>query len=155
MHSLFTKLAGLGVLFFLFAGCEKDTETVDNPVYNLRGNANGEQEAPTRVNTTATGTLTGTYNKETNELNYTITWTGLTGGNPTMMHFHGPADPGKAAGVRLGINGFPQTTSGTVSGTQVLDNTQEDELINGLWYYNIHNDTYKPGEIRGQVVLTQ
>ncbi|RYZ56270.1 MAG: CHRD domain-containing protein [Chitinophagaceae bacterium] len=53
------------------------------------------------------------------------------------------------------ITGFTVAASGTVSGTQNLDDTQEDELVNGLWYYNIHNATYQPGEIRGQVVLTQ
>ncbi|HEV7331141.1 MAG TPA: CHRD domain-containing protein [Flavisolibacter sp.] len=154
MYTSLTKIAVLSFLL-LFLGCEKDTETVNNPVYNLRGNATGDQEAPTRVTTTANGTISGTYNKETNLLTYTITWTGLTGGNASAMHFHGPAEPGKAAGVRLGITGFTPAASGTVSGTATLDDTQEEELVNGLWYYNIHNAMYQPGEIRGQVVLTQ
>lgn len=154
MYTSLTKITLLGFLL-LFLGCEKDAETVNNPVYNLRGNATGDQEAPTRITTTATGTITGTYNKESNLLTYTITWNGLTGGNAAAMHFHGPAEPGKAAGVRLGITGFTPAASGTVSGTATLDDTQEDELVNGLWYYNIHNATYQPGEIRGQVVLTQ
>lgn len=138
-----------------FYRMRKDTETVNNPVFNLKGNANGAQEAPTRVATTATGSISGTYNKDNNALNYTITWTGLTGGNPSAMHFHGPADPGIAAGVRLPITGFTPAAAGTISGTATLDDTQEEELVNGLWYYNIHNATYPAGEIRGQVVLTQ
>jgi len=141
----------------LLTACEKEKEvTVTNPVYNIRGNASGAQEAPARVTTTATGTLSGTYNKETNILTYTITWTGLTGGNPTAMHFHGAADPGIAAGVQIGIAGFPTTANGTVSGTTpALTDQQESDLMNGLWYYNIHNATNPAGEIRGQVFLTQ
>ncbi|RYZ56271.1 MAG: CHRD domain-containing protein [Chitinophagaceae bacterium] len=117
MYISLTRISLLSFLL-LFLSCDKDTETVNNPVYNLRGNASGDQEAPNKVATTATGTITGTYNKESNLLTYTITWNGLTGGNPTMMHFHGPAEPGKAAGVRLPITGFTVAASGTVSGTQ-------------------------------------
>lgn len=155
MNSVFSKIAIAATLFVCFPACDKDTEIVNNPAYNLRGNANGTQEVPTRVTTTATGTITGTYNKDNNTLNYTINWNGLTGGNPTAMHFHGPADPGVAAGIVVGITGFPTTASGTVSGTATLTDAQETDLVNGLWYYNIHNATYPGGEIRGQVFLTQ
>ncbi|HEX8314990.1 MAG TPA: CHRD domain-containing protein [Flavisolibacter sp.] len=153
-----SKLLSIATALVIFlSACEKEKEVlVTNPVYNLRGNANGFQEAPTRVTTAATGTLTGNYNKDNNILTYTITWTGLTGGNPTAMHFHGAADPGVAAGVQVGITGFPTTASGTVSGTTpALTDAQEADLLNGLWYYNIHNATYPGGEIRGQVFLTQ
>jgi hypothetical protein len=145
----------LCLAFAALAGCNKDKETVNNPVYNLRGAASGAQEAPNKVTTAATGIITGTYNKDNNTLTYTIAWSGLEGGNPTAMHFHGPADPGVGAGVQLGIANFPATASGTVSGTASLTDAQEADLVNGLWYYNIHNDTHKAGEIRGQVVLTQ
>ena len=114
MNRSLTMLSGIALLA-LFLGCEKDTETVDNPVFNLKGNANGAQETPNRVATAATGTITGTYNKEINALNYTITWTGLTGGDASAMHFHGPADPGVPASVRLPIQGFTPGASGTPS----------------------------------------
>jgi len=157
MRTNLTKLICLSLLVVGIAACEKDDDDDNtvNPVFNLRGNANGAQEAPTRVTTTATGTLSGTYNKETNALNYTVNWTGLTGGNPTAMHFHGPADPGIAAGVIVTITGFPTTASGTVTGSATLTDAQETDFMNGLWYYNIHNTTYPAGEIRGQVFLTQ
>lgn len=155
MQTSITRSIGFGLCLLVFSGCGKDDETLNNPIFTLKGNANGAQEAPNRVNTTATGTLSGTYNKETNTLSYTVSWNGLTGGNPTAMHFHGPADPGIAAGVQVPINGFPATATGTVNGMAVLNDTQEADLVNGLWYYNIHNATYPPGEIRGQVVLTQ
>lgn len=157
MLSAFRKIATASLFVACFTACKKDKETVtvNNPVYNLRGNASGAQEAPNKVTTSATATITGTYNKETNALSYTINWTGLTGGNPTAAHFHGPADPGAAAPVILGFTGFPATTSGSFSGTATLTEAQEADFMNGLWYYNIHNATYGAGEIRGQVFLTQ
>ena len=155
-----TNLSKLLVSFFfsiiLFSACkkEKETVTVTNPVYNLRGNANGGQEAPNRVTTTATGNITGTYNKDNNTVNYTINWTGLSS-NPTAAHFHGAADPGISAGVQVTFTNFPATTSGTYSNTVVLTDAQETDFMNGLWYFNIHNTTYTAGEIRGQIFLTQ
>lgn len=153
-----TKLLSTAFTFVIFlSACKKETETVtvNNPVFNIRGNANGAQEAPNRVTTTATGTLSGTYNKDNNTLTYTVNWTGLTGGNPTAAHFHGAADPGVAAPVLITFTNFPATASGTYSNSAVLNDAQETDLMNGLWYYNIHNSTYPAGEIRGQVFLTQ
>ena len=142
------------VLFFASCTKEKIVETI-NPVWNVRGNANSAQEAPTRVTSPATGSISGTYNKSTNLLSYTITWTGLTGGNPSAMHFHGPADPGISAPVVIPITGFSAAAAGSVSGTATLTDAQEIDFMNGLWYYNIHNATYPGGEIRGQIFLTQ
>jgi hypothetical protein len=141
-------LLGMLATLFLVVGCDKEDE--DN-MYTLRGSANGTQEVPTRVTTTATGNITGTYNRDNNNLQYTITWSGLTGGNPSAMHFHGPADPGVAASVLIPITGFPATASGTVTGSADLSDDQETELLNGRLYYNIHNAVYPAGEIRGQV----
>ena len=156
MRTITKILSTVSVLALFLSACEKEKEVlVTNPVYNLRGNANGFQEAPTRVTTTATGSLSGTYNKDNNTLTYTVNWTGLTGGNPTAAHFHGAADPGVAAGVQIAFPNFPATPSGTYSNTATLTDAQETDLLNGLWYYNIHNATYTPGEIRGQVFLTQ
>ena len=144
-------------LFLFLVGCEKDDNntTPANQAYNIRGNANSAQEVPVRVTTSAMGAISGTYNKETNLLNYTITWSALEGGNPSAMHFHGAADPGKSAGVQIPITGFTAAASGTVSGNATLTDVQETDMMNGLWYYNIHNATYPGGEIRGQIFLTQ
>ena len=92
-------LSSFIALIVLFSACKKDTETVNNPVYNIRGNASGKQEVPANASP-ATGTLSGTYDRDKNLLTYTVTWTGMTGGNPTAAHFHGAADPGVAVGER-------------------------------------------------------
>lgn len=77
----------------------------------------------------------------------------------TAAHFHGPAVPGVAAGVKVPTTGFAGLTSGHITGSVVLvdDVThtvaqKEQQICDGLWYHNIHSSTYPGGEIRGQVV---
>ena len=135
--------------------CHDDLDDDDGKqtTYNITGeDASGAKERPNPVTTNATGTINGTYNETTNTLNYTITWTGLSG-PPTASHFHGPADRNTAAGVAVPIP-LPTnpTESGTVTGTATLTDQQEMELLNELWYYNIHTGQNPGGEIRGQVV---
>lgn len=146
-------------LILLFAttvwvGCHKDDDDCKpKDTYKLSGNASGANERPTPRETPATGTITGTYNKAENMLHYTITWKDLTVA-PSAMHFHGPAVPDSAAGIQIGISGFPTETSGTVSGMETLTDAQETQLLGGLWYYNIHTATYPGGEIRGNIKTT-
>jgi hypothetical protein len=45
-------------------------------------------------------------------------------------------------------------TSGSFSGTATITDTQEADLLAGLWYVNIHTTTSSGGEIRGQVAAT-
>ena len=133
--------------------CQEDLgDDGKQTTYTIAGeDANGAKERPP-VTTSATGTISGTYNETTNTLNYTINWTGLSG-PVTNMHFHGPADRNTAASVAVGI---PLPTnpaaSGSVTGTATLTDQQEMELLNELWYYNIHTALNPGGEIRGQVV---
>ena len=148
--SLLSLLAGFLFLGTVTLSCDKDDE--DNPVkttYTLSGTANGAQEVPA-VTTNGTGTIAGNYNKDTKLLNYTVTWTGLSG-PATNMHFHGPALAGEPAGVALPITGFSTTESGSFTGSATLTAAQETDLLAGKWYYNVHTDANKGGEIRGQV----
>ena len=84
-------------------------------------------------------------------IEYTVTWSGISG-PPIAMHFHGPADVNTAAGVAVAIP-FPNGAgaSGTTTGSATLTDTQEAELLAGKWYYNIHTDANKGGEIRGNI----
>jgi hypothetical protein len=91
-----------------------------------------------------------TYNDVSNQLNWTVTYQNLIGPSVTNSHFHGPAVPGVSAGVVVPqLNGFASPQNG---GPVTLTQTQEDQLLGGLWYYNIHTDFAPGGEIRGQVV---
>jgi hypothetical protein len=146
-----------GLFISLIAvGCDDDDDddTVQEVVYDLSGPANAANEKQTNpVVSSATGNITGTYNQSTNVLQYTITWTGLTG-NATAMHFHGPASPQESAGVLIPIPGA-NTPSGTISKSETLTDEVEAHLLGGKVYYNIHTGTYGQGEIRGNIVTTR
>lgn len=145
------KALVLACSFFAFTiiACDKDDDDQPKTTYTLSATANGAQEVPA-VTTTATGTVTGSYNSSTNALSYTVTWNGLSG-PPTLMHFHGPALAGENATPTLNITGFPQTASGTYTGSATLTDAQEADLLAGKWYWNAHTATNGGGEIRGQV----
>jgi len=49
-----------------------------------------------------TGTVTATYDTASKKLTWKGNYSGLTG-PATMAHFHGPAEPGKNAGVAVPI----------------------------------------------------
>ena len=130
-----------------FAGCDKDDD--DDEMFKISGNASGAQEVPP-VTTSATGTLTGTYDRNTNMLQYTISWTGLSG-NVSVAHFHGPALAGVSANPVIDIEITTNGTSGSVTGTATLTEELEDDLLAGRIYYNFHTVLHPAGEIRGQV----
>jgi len=137
----------------IMTSCDKDDDDVaTDQMYTVSGNASGGQEAPA-VATTATGTLSGSYNATRNMLTYNISWTGLSG-NISVAHFHGPALSGVTAGpihdITIGTNGITGTTSGTIT---IADST-ETHLLAGRLYYNLHTVLNPNGEIRGQVVAT-
>jgi hypothetical protein len=118
--------------------------------YPFTSTYKGSNEVPGNAST-ATGTITGTYNDSTNTISFTITFSGL-GSNVTAAHFHGPAFPGTNANVTYGHTGFPTgVTSGTFTGTQVITDAEEKDLLAGKWYSNIHTTTFPGGEIRALI----
>jgi len=127
--------------------------------YSLTALLDGAQETPPVI-TLGTGSLTGTYDDVTNALSWSGSFSSLNSGT-TNAHFHGPAAPGVGpAGVQVGMTSstgdvFPLgVTSGSFSGTATITDTQEAQLLAGLWYANIHTTTSTGGEIRGQVYAT-
>ena len=147
--TLVPVLALLTFTFFI-AGCKKDKKK-NTTMYNISASMSGAQEAPTPVTTSGTGTVTGTYDASSNTLTYNVSWSNLSG-NATLAHFHGPAAAGAAAGVQVPFTLTPGATS--VSGTANLTEAQEADLLNGLWYANVHTQAHGSGEIRGQVTAT-
>jgi hypothetical protein len=138
------SLLGLG-----FLSCDHDDDEVPKTTYTLSAAANGANEVPA-VSTAATGSLTGNYNSTNNTISYTVNWTGLSA-NASNMHFHGPALAGASAPPAVNITGFSTTTSGSLTGTATLTDAQEEDLLAGKWYWNVHTSTNQNGEIRGQV----
>jgi len=163
----FTSL--LFVLVLSMSSCEKNAEKRTTTDYEKTGIImSGAQETPA-VPSSALGTMDVLYSKETRTLTYKVTWSGLTD-SVSAMHIHGLAPTGFAAGVVQNIvtasNGiFPQKTngkytflkSGTISGTLLADGVavKEQDILNGVYYMNIHTPAYPGGEIRGQINFNQ
>lgn len=117
--------------------------------YNYNFGLSGAQENPP-VATPATGTAVVLYDDVSNLLQWNVNYSGLVA-NRTASHFHGPAPVGVNASVRLGI-ATAGPPSGNITGSATISNAFEAELLAGLWYINIHSQTFTGGEIRGQVV---
>jgi len=144
--------------------------TAANPAGEIRGQVlvdygiglsaslDGAQEVPP-VTTTATGTgsfmLKSSSSGTVTELEYHITFAGLSG-SLAASHFHnGPA--GVAAGVVRAISFNGNTASGSWKSddaTQPLTPALVTELLAGRIYVNLHTAANPGGEIRGQVRVT-
>ncbi len=136
----------------MFGGGEIRAQLYEtNPVHLFTNlNMSGNQEVPP-VSSPATGVLNASYDESTNILIYNVGFSGLTG-NTTAAHFHGPAPADSNAGVQIPWSGFPTgVTNGTFADTVTLTETQEDQLLAGRWYANIHSTAFAGGEIRTQL----
>lgn len=125
-----------------------------SPIKKATVKLSGAQEVPA-IATTGSGKAVLTYNTETKILTYKISWKlGDAASTATMMHFHGGEDgsPAKSSGVQIPITGFKPGNSGEYSGsTAALTAAQEDQLLHGKWYINVHSSTSPSGEIRGNI----
>ncbi len=111
----------------------------------LKATLSGATEVPPNA-TKGTGSVAATYDTATKLLTWKGTYSGLTG-DATAAHFHGPAEPGKNAGVAVPIKPFGPAFEGTAT----LNDTQAADLLGGRWYVNVHTDANKGGELRGQL----
>jgi hypothetical protein len=112
----------------------------------IKASLSGASEVPATTSP-GVGMVDGTFDTQTNQLSWTLTYSGLTG--PAKAgHFHGPADVGKNAGVALGFTGSVESP---IQGTATLTPAQAQDLLAGKWYANLHTAANPGGEIRGQV----
>ena len=137
---LHTSIAGLALATCLAAASPVLAETV-----TLKANLAAAAEVPPN-DSAATGTVTVTFDTATKKATWQGSYSGLSGA-ATAGHFHGPADPGKNAGVAVPIT--PNTSP--LQGSADLTDAQAADLLAGKWYVNIHTDAHKGGEIRGQL----
>ena len=94
------------------------------------------------------GAATATLDTATKTLTWDVEYSGLSG-PATAAHIHGPADPGKDAGVVVPFTG---SLASPIKGSGTLTDAQIGQLESGKWYINIHTAANKGGEIRGQLV---
>ena len=115
----------------------------------------GGQVVPT-FPTQATGFAQLTYDTGTQEFSWEISYTEdkLLFGQVTALHFHGPAAAGESALVRLDISAAGSQLSSPIAGSATLQGAMESELLNGLWYMELHTSAPEnTAEIRGQVSI--
>jgi hypothetical protein len=114
---------------------------------------NGASEVPPTTSS-GTGTATVTYDDATKQVTWSGTFTGLTG-PVTAAHIHGPADPGKNAGVIVVLSqkDVPFTSPFQGSATLAADKATalSAALSAGQAYVNVHTAANPGGEIRGQL----
>lgn len=106
----------------------------------------GSQEVPSN-NSAGTGMAEVEYDAATQQIKWTVTYSGLSG-PLTAAHFHGPADPGENAGPMVTI----QRLDAELQGTAELSKEQEAALNDGKMYINLHTAQFPDGEIRGQLM---
>ena len=112
----------------------------------MKAALDGKSEVPTNASA-GTGTADIDYDAATKKLSWKLTYSGLSG-PATAAHFHGPAEPGKNAGVAVAI---PNAGTSPVEGSAVLTDVQAADLTAGKLYINVHTAANPGGEIRGQV----
>ncbi len=105
--------------------------------------------------TLPTGFAKVTLDSDTDTISWDVSYQDLTG--PIVApgaHFHGPAALGTNAGVKIFLtSGTPEEpASGTLVGSETISESDQDDVLAGLWYINIHTADNMPGELRGQVV---
>jgi hypothetical protein len=116
----------------------------------LKADLKGSEEVPPNQ-TTGTGTLTASFDTDSKMLTWKGSYSGLTGA-ATAAHFHGPAEPGKNAGVAVFISKKDTPFTSPFDGSATLTDAQVADLMDGRWYVNVHTDANKGGELRGQLL---
>lgn len=106
-----------------------------------------QSEVPPHAALKGSGTVSATYDTTTMKLDYKVSYEGLTG-PAVAAHFHGPAAPGKNAGVMVPVTG---SLTSPITGTATLTADQAKALETGMMYFNVHTAENKGGEIRGQM----
>ena len=113
-------------------------------VVNLKATLNANSEVPPN-SSKGIGTVTATYDTASKKLSWKGNYSGLSG-PATAAHFHS-GETGKNGAVAVPI--VPNTSP--FEGSATLTDAQTAELLAGRWYVNVHTETNKGGEIRGQV----
>ena len=118
----------------------------DEMPIQLHAAMKASQEVPPNQSA-GTGEMGGTLNRSTKELDYTVTYQGLTG-PAAAAHFHGPAGPNQNAPVVVPLQ---QPLTSPIKGKATLTDQQMNDLLANKWYVNVHTKEHPMGEIRGQV----
>jgi hypothetical protein len=132
----------LVMIFILVYSCSKDSE---DPNVIFKATMNGASETPANAST-ATGTATLTYNRNTRIFEIVVNYSGV---EATAAHIHKGA-VGVGGGV---VFGFTAPVTSPINYTSPELTTSQDSALNAnLYYVNIHSANFPAGEIRGQLI---
>ncbi len=120
-------------------------------IWDITGIMQGIQEVPSNEST-ASGSVSGMLDDETNTFTWLVQFSNLTGGAATLGHFHTGAVGQNGPALIHFTDQIAGQFSGSANGASVLSNGNRDLLIAGGLYANIHNIEFPGGEIRGQLV---
>jgi hypothetical protein len=143
-HTFMRTALAAGVVALAVAGCAglRPSQKIDI----FEADLSGAQEVPPTPSR-GTGQAEVQFNTHTNVITWKVTYAGLSA-PATAGHIHGPADPGKNAGV---VVPFTNIMAQPVTGQATLNAAQVADLVAGRWYVNIHSTAHPGGEIRGQL----
>jgi hypothetical protein len=166
--SLLVVLAMVAVLAFAVSS----VTAKDENTRNARARLNGANEVPYNV-TAARGEFRATIDEQAKTITYTLTYQNLEGASTSAAHIH-IGQRFASGGVSAFLCGPPTASdkptcphpSGEVSGVidaadvigpiaQAVPAGAFDDLVHamraGAAYVNVHTNTSAPGEIRGQI----
>lgn len=132
------QLSAIAALSFATSAAYADTLT-------FKATLSPSAEVPP-VSSPASGQGTFSYDTDSKELQFSITYRGL-GSSVTGSHIHGPARPGANANI---VRTFVALDS-PISGQIRLTDAQVAELNAGQLYVDVHSSDHPQGEIRGQI----
>ena len=114
---------------------------------------NSGQEVPP-TGRFAFGVAFMTFDETTKQLCYSISYTDLVAPETeTAAHFHGAARAGENAPILFFISPTPSPLGTPKTGcVGPLSGKEGSDLKRGLFYINIHSNTFPAGVIRGQVL---
>jgi len=126
-------------------------------IVNLAATLDPSSEVPPISVTGAMGSAAMVLDTDTREFGWVISFEGLTEA-AIGAHFH-EAPAGSNGPVVLNLDtdsgavlSSLGSSAGIFAGGKILGADDVDDILNGLWYINIHTEVNPGGEIRGQVL---
>lgn len=130
----------------LLTSCGGDDDNDNNFPILFTATLDGLQETPPNAST-GEGVGILLFQANTREFTASVVTKGIV---ETVAHIH-QAAPGIAGSIIFPLTKNPGSAVWTANGT--LSAEQEQALRAGNLYFNVHNDTFPNGEIRGQILL--
>ena len=149
-NNIFMQSKFLITVYLLFSlvilnACSKSDNTSIPTVTKYLGTLSGANETPPN-SSAATGKVDFSYNRDTKILSGTVTYAGIT--LIAAQIRKGAVGQSGPEIFSLGDSSLDSPISFT---SDVLDSTQEADLMHNLYYVNLQTTMYPGGEIRAQL----